>query len=103
MSDSNRRPTVYKTVALPTELNWPKRDGNTIQAVGGWQGIIMENAEEIWFRFQLHDWENREVFGGWEVFGRLWFVFRGVGNKTIGDVKKQQGAAESGDQDATCG
>lgn len=23
-SGSNRRPTVYKTVALPTELGWPK-------------------------------------------------------------------------------
>ena len=30
-SDSNRRPTVYKTVALPTELGWPaSRAGKTV-------------------------------------------------------------------------
>ncbi len=27
LSDSNRRPTVYKTVALPAELRWRKLQG----------------------------------------------------------------------------
>ena len=30
LSDSNRRPTVYKTVALPTELRWHMRQSTEI-------------------------------------------------------------------------